>query len=84
MSKTPCFAAFGVCHFTDGCDHGTCRMQTHARPAPVMRATEGLRFVERTQEQGNGTARTVRVLQQAWAPVYGGQIEWHDVPLVTE
>jgi hypothetical protein len=26
----------------------------------------------------------VRVLQQAWAPVYGGPAEWIDVPLVTE
>ena len=54
-------------------------------PARVMRPTEALRFVERTQDQGDGTARRIRVLQQGWAPVHGGgHIEWQDVPLVVE
>ena len=26
---------------------------------------------------------TVQTLQQAWAPVGGGQIEWRDVPVVS-
>lgn len=55
-----------------------------SQPGRVMRQTEGLRFLERTEDLGDGTARRVRVPQQAWVPVYGGQIEWRDVPLVTE
>lgn len=55
-----------------------------APPGRAMRPTENLRFLERVADQGDGTARRVRVLQQAWAPVHGGQCEWRDVPLVTE
>ncbi len=53
-------------------------------PVNVMRPTEGLRFVLRERKFGDGTARFERVLQQAWAPVHGGQVEWQDVPLVDE
>lgn len=59
-------------------------LASRANTGRDMRPTENLRFLERTQDQGDGTARKVRVLQQAWAPVHGGQIEWQDVPLVSE
>jgi hypothetical protein len=52
-----------------------------ARP---MRPTEHLRFLERQEDQGDGTARRVRVLQQSWAPLHGGgPCEWRDVPMAT-
>ena len=90
MTKTPCFNAFGQCHFTDGCDSaGGCRNASRVIQAPApgrpMRPTEILRFLERTESLGDGTARRVRVLQQAWAPLHGGgYCEWRDVPLVVE
>ena len=59
-----------------------------------MTPTPKLRFVERSQPDypGAPTGRTVRILQQWWAPedVTGNEIlfelrgEWRDVPLETK
>lgn len=53
-------------------------------PPRAMRPTEHLRFLVRSHDNGDGTSIRERVLQQQWAPVYGGQCEWRDVPLVAE
>ncbi len=49
--------------------------------------TNQLRFVKRwfsVAEMGNNVRREKMVLQQAWAPSSGGQIEWRDVPVADE
>jgi hypothetical protein len=85
MSRTPCISAFGQCLFTDGCSAGVCR-RAIAVPAAgrAMQPSMGFRWLERAEPVpgAGGFMQTVKVLQQGWAPINGGQVEWVDVPTV--
>jgi hypothetical protein len=48
----------------------------------VWRPTMELRFQRRVSQTAPNAGSVVTMLQQAWQDVYGGEVEWRDVPLV--
>ena len=52
-------------------------------PAGVFwTATANLRFERRVVQVAPNSGSMVNFLQQAWADVYSGKVEWRDVPVV--